>query len=43
MTVGQAKIPNPYIIQNTEPIELIKRSLKMFSITNEYKIIMVPM
>ena len=42
MIVGQATMPIPYNIQKTEPIELIKRSLKMFSITNEYKIIIVP-
>ena len=41
--VGPAIIPIPYIIQNTEPIELINRSLYIFSIVNEYKINIVPM
>ena len=43
MIVGQAIIPIPYNIQKTEPIELIKRSLKISSIKNEYKITIVPM
>jgi len=42
MIVGHAIIPIPYAIQNIEPIPFTNRSLKMFSIINEYRTITVP-
>jgi hypothetical protein len=40
--VGHAIIPIPYIIQNTEPIELTSLNLYILSIVNEYNINIVP-